>query len=184
MFHSTLEKESEISTSFKNETYRIAKINTDKDLYISNKSIDVNGKLDSTAVIRDVEPMLDDILSKLVISNSGLFITSSILEGKPDSELTEIFNKNTGAYLNGVMRQEDKTDIIYNEIINNLTEESKKDVEILTKIRNYVNNNPTLTPLNALIGAFSNDNLYYVIADNGKWKVGKFPVDAKKVYTN
>jgi hypothetical protein len=67
MFHTSLEKNSEITVNdSNNRVHRIARINSKAGTYISSREIELNGKLDSTAVITNVEPMMDEILSKLV----------------------------------------------------------------------------------------------------------------------
>jgi len=67
LFHTSLEKNSEITTNDSNgNVHRIARINSEDGIYISARSIEINGKLDSTAVITNVEPIMDEILSKLV----------------------------------------------------------------------------------------------------------------------
>jgi hypothetical protein len=111
MFHSSLEKESEIVASHGSESYKIARINAEGASFISNKPIEINGKLDSTAVIRDVEPMLDEILSKLVLAPEDsrtktrrVKATSSITSNLSDAEKYRLYDENTGAYLDGKQR--------------------------------------------------------------------------------
>jgi len=109
MFHSSLEKDSEMVASHGSESYKVARINAEGASFISNKPIEVNGKLDSTAVVTDVEPILDEILSKLVLASEDpktkvkrIKTTSSVTSNLSDAEKYRIYNENTGAYLNGV----------------------------------------------------------------------------------
>jgi hypothetical protein len=111
MFHSSLEKESEMVASHGSESYKIARINAEGASFISNKPIEINGKLDSTAVIRDIEPMLDEILSKLVLAPEDsktktrrIKATSSITSNLSDTEKYRLYDENTGAYLDGKQR--------------------------------------------------------------------------------
>ena len=67
MFHTSLLKEGEITVSHSNKSYTFLRINAEESSYISGHDIMINSKLDTSACITDVLPVIDEILSKLVI---------------------------------------------------------------------------------------------------------------------
>ena len=187
MFHSSLEKDSEMVASHGSESYKVARINAEGASFISNKPIEVNGKLDSTAVVTDVEPILDEILSKLVLVSEDpktkvkrIKVTSSVTSNLSDAEKYRIYDENTGAYLNEIPRNNIpnvKLQLL-NNTLNLLDSDSnnKENVEIL---KQYIENNGTnFEPKDLLNLAFPINN-YAVIKQNGKIKIIKLPENSK-----
>ena len=176
MFHSSLEKESEIVTNYGSESYKVARINAQGASFISSKPIEVNGKLDSTAVIRDVESMLDEILSKVVVKSGTSFVTSSQTTGLSQTVLEDIYKENTGGFLSGTQRINQQNDPKEKYITNIINKLEDQDTNIITKIRKYIDKNGynfselellrKVFPLNSI-----KNNGHIVIQTNGKYKI-------------
>jgi hypothetical protein len=184
MFHSSLEKESEIVASYGSESYKIARINAEGASFISSKAIDLNGKLDSTAVIRDVEPILDEILQGLVIANKNGIVTSSVNETLSDAAKIQKYNENTGAYLNAEPRNTtlNPKEKLLSEVLNILHSSDNSNPEIIKTIKEFIEKEGTdFTPKELLDSAFSIKDKKVILEKNGKYKITTFPKDSDLV---
>jgi len=182
MFHSSLEKESEIVASYGSESYKIARINAEGASFISSKAIDLNGKLDSTAVIRDIEPMLDEILRGLVIINRNGTVTSSVNETLSDTAKKQKYDENTGAYLNAESRNTtpNPKEKLLNEVLNILHSSDSSKPEIIKTIKEFIEREGTnFIPRNLLNLAFPVSDNKVVLEKDGKYKITTFPKNSE-----
>ena len=182
MFHSSLEKESEIVTSYGPESYKIARINAEGASFISSKAIDLNGKLDSTAVIRDVEPMLDEILQGLVISNKNGIVTSSVNETLSDNAKQQKYDENTGAYLNAKPRNTtpNPKEELLNKVLNILHPSDNSKPEVIKTIKEFIEREGTdFIPRNLLNLAFPVRENKVILEKDGKYKITTLPKDSE-----
>ena len=88
--------------------FAFAKVSAEDDTKISKRSFEINGKLETTAVVRDVEPILNEIIKK-GIPNSSSTEGRSRLNNYSDAEKVKLWEENTQAYLNGKLTTKEKT---------------------------------------------------------------------------
>lgn len=141
MFHSSLEKDSEIVTNVNSNSYKIAKINAQAGLYISSKEIEVNGKLDTTAIILNIEPVLDDILSKLVVTKDGS-VCSEEASKYSQNKREQLYEENTGGFLSGKDRtitEVNHFERVFNECLNRISPDSDDIENIKEELKKYLN---------------------------------------------
>lgn len=97
--------------------FTFAKANAEDDTKISKRSFEINGKLETTAVVRDVEPILDEIIKK-GIPNPSSTEGRSRLNNFSDQEKAKLYRENTKAYLDGKLTTKEKTQTdIFNEAL-------------------------------------------------------------------
>ena len=122
--------------SVKGHTF--AKVNAEDDTKISKRSFEINGKLETTAVVRDVEPILDEIIKK-GIPNPSSTEGRSRLNNFSDQEKAKLYRENTKAYLDGKLTTKEKTQTdIFNEALMGAI---KFDSNISNKDQNLIKTN-------------------------------------------
>ena len=115
--------------------FAFAKVNAEDDTKISKRSFELNGKLETTAVVRDVEPILDEIIKK-GIPNPTSTEGRSRLNEFSDSEKSKMWRENTKAYLDGKLNVKEKTQTdIFNEA---LMEAIKFDSSISNELQSRI----------------------------------------------
>ena len=90
--------------------FSFAKVSAEDDTRVSKRSYMINAKLETSGVIMDVEPVLDEIIKKGVPfgdSNNGV----SKLNNFSDAEKTKQYKENTQAYLNGISNFKTETPV-------------------------------------------------------------------------
>lgn len=180
MFHTSLEKENELISSQGAKSYRVIALKTQDATYISSREVELNGKLDTTAVITDVEPMLDEILSKLVVTKDGS-VCSSKVKNLSDDGRKKIYNENTGAYLRGENPDItiDKSQELLNQTLN-IIEYNSDILKISKRIKKYIEDNGTdFTPEQLINLVLSNENA--IIKNGSKYKIIPLERDSTKL---
>lgn len=166
MFHSNLKKDTEISS----RGYKVAQVKAEDGSFLSDKTIDINGKLDTTAIVVDIEPIMDEILSKLVIKhNDGRIVTSQKLSTLTDSAKISIYNENTGAFYEGKERSI-SSDPIQEKLkqANKVLTRGSATSENLKVLEEYMKDNGTDVQFpNVLNLAFNRLNKYPIKRSNG-----------------
>ena len=184
LVNTNLVRNSEMAVSVGSQSYKVAKIQTQDDTYVSSESFYFNGKLPTAAVIIDVAPLLKDILSKAVIMDKdGKFDTSEEASTLSDEEKKQIYLENMGAYLEGrrpsaVKTRDDSISKPFNTIINSLIVDGNTTEEVQQIVKNYLLNNKSAYNADAsseelLKLIFANNKNFGVLKDGDNFKVVK-----------
>lgn len=183
MFHTSLEKESEMTVSQGSHNYRIAAINTQGATYISSRPIELNGKLDTTAVITDVEPMLDEILSKLVVSKDGS-VCSTTTRVLSDAARQKLYEENTGAYLKGENPDNviDQDKELLNKALNAIEPNPEVPMDVITQaLKNFIDREGSNYTLEGLLNLTFYNTGHAVIKVGNNYKIIPLPENSERL---
>ena len=183
MFHTSLEKESEMTVSQGSHNYRIAAINTQGTTYISSRPIELNGKLDTTAVITDVEPMLNEILSKLVVSKDGS-VCSTTTRALSDAARQKLYEENTGAYLKGENPDNviDQDKELLNKALNAIEPNPEVPMDVITQaLKNFIDREGSNYTLEGLLNLTFYNTGHAVIKVGNNYKIIPLPENSERL---
>lgn len=152
--------------------FLFAKVNAEDDTKISKRSYEINGKLETTAVIRDVEPILDEIIKK-GIPNPNNTSGRSRLNNYSDEEKSKQWRENTKAYLDGTIPVKQKTPVdIFNEaLMTSISFDSNISNSKQARLKTYLKSDQIQSNVHKFINDQLNQYGYYCVKNGSKYQI-------------
>ena len=152
--------------------FTFAKVNAEADTKISKRSFEINGKLENSAVIRNVEPILDEIIKK-GIPNPNNTEGRSRLNNFSDSEKVKMWRENTKAYLDGIIpiKQNTPVDTFNEALMNSISFDSNISNSKQARLKTYLKSDQIQSNVHKFINDQLNSFGYYCIKNGDKYQI-------------